>query len=54
MKKLKPYPKLIELAHAMSEVVFNSYNEDSRTIMTLKEAFDTIPADIQARYKTTM
>lgn len=54
MKKLKPYPKLIELANALSEIVFASYNEDSRTIMTLQAAFESIPADIRARYKTAI
>ena len=46
MKKLKLYPKLVELAGALSEIVFSSYNEDDRTMLTLKAAFDSLPQDI--------
>jgi len=54
MKKLKLYPKLVELAGALSELVFTSYNEDARTVLTLKAAFDSLPADIQARYNSVI
>ena len=54
MKKLKLYPKLAELANALSELIFNSYNEDERTILTLKEAFDSLPDNIRQRYNSVI
>jgi hypothetical protein len=54
MKKLSAHPKLVELVNALSEIVFASYNEDEHSIMTLKEAFDSLPADIRAQYSTTI
>ena len=54
MKKLKLYPKLVELAGALSELVFSSYNEDDRAMLTLKAAFDSLPQDIQARYNSVV